>query len=78
MLISLVTMATPSQDLHINHTYAKESEAVGEEMGGGGLLVIGSLYNVADRHNQSPPQLHQKREKKVTHYWRLYCLISVL
>lgn len=52
-------MATPSQDLHINHTYAKESEAVGE-----GLLVIGSLYNVADRHNQSPPQLHQMREKK--------------
>lgn len=52
-------MATPSQDLHINHTYAKESEAVGE-----GLLVIGSLYNVADRHNQSPPQLHQMRGKK--------------
>lgn len=52
-------MATPSQDLHINHTYAKESEAVGE-----GLLVIGSLYNVADRHNQSLPQLHQMRGKK--------------
>lgn len=41
-------MATASKDLHINHTYAKASEAVGEEIGG--LLVTGSLRNVSDRH----------------------------
>lgn len=28
-------MATTSQELHINHTYAKESEDVGEEIEGG-------------------------------------------
>lgn len=57
-------MATTSQDLHINHTYAKESEAVGEEIGG--LLVTGFLYNVSARHNQSSPHLlllTQMREK---------------
>lgn len=60
-------MATTSQDLHINHTYAKESEAVGEEIGG--LLVTGFLYNVSARHNQSSPHLlllKQMREKKLT------------
>lgn len=44
-----VTMATASQDLHINHTYAKASGAVGEEIGR--QLVTGSLCNVSDRHD---------------------------
>lgn len=48
-------MATTSQELNINHTYAKVSEDVGEEIEG--LLVTAFLYNVPDRHNQSTPHL---------------------
>ena len=58
-------MTTRSEDLRINHSYAKESRAVGEEIEG--LLVRGSLHNVSDWHNQSPSHLlilKQRRSEK--------------
>lgn len=57
-------MATTSQELNINHTYAKESEDVGEEIEG--LLVTGFLYNVLiDTINQlHTSSFHNKWKRK--------------
>lgn len=69
-------MATTSQELNINHTYAKESEGVGEEIGE--LLVTGILYNVCDRHNQSPAHLLLlKRVKEIQTTGELSFSVSV-
>lgn len=62
-------MATTSQELNINHTYAKESEDVGEEIER--LLVTGFLYNVHDRHNQSTP--HVLRLQQMNFFFSLCC-----
>lgn len=70
-------MATTSQELHINHSYAKESKDVGEEIGG--LLVTGILYNVPERHYQSSPHLLRlKQMRKKTDCWEFSFSISVL
>lgn len=60
-------MATTSQELNINHTYAKESEDVGDEMEG--LLVTGFLYNVLiDTINQLHTSSFQNKQREKRDY----------
>lgn len=72
-------MATTSQELNINHTCAKESKDVGEEIGGG-VLVTSLLYGASQRHNQLPPRLFLLKQKgtldKKTNCCRFHLLIS--
>lgn len=68
-------METTFQELHINHTYAEWSKAVGEDITA--LLVTGFVCSVSDGHNQSPEHLPLKneREKNSTIHSRFFSLL---